>query len=150
MRDHFQICQIIGLDVFLGRRDFQKGKHPFIINFNRTRLLNGSLQDTSLAATKTTSVSGTGGVPMELSTFEPIWNQELNSLYGDTCSGNNEIYQGMHIPSTQIRFLRYIGCGAFGKVWEGCLYASDSTGDDRFERVALKVSYDLFPKHGEH
>ncbi|VDK82912.1 unnamed protein product [Dibothriocephalus latus] len=130
-----------------GRRDFPKGKHPFIISLNRAsgggqiRLLNGSLQDTSLAATKTTSLSGTGGAPMDLSTFEPIWNQELNSLYGNVLPENGELYQDMHIPASRIRFLHYIGCGAFGKVWEGCLQTTDADGNIQYQKVALKVRF---------
>ncbi len=47
----------------------------------------------------------------------------------------------MLIPASQLRFLRYLGCGAFGKVWEGRLLiqAESTGGEDRLERVALKV-----------
>ncbi|VDD82126.1 unnamed protein product [Mesocestoides corti] len=145
----FLVILLIALITFKRRHSSSKEhKRSFLINFNRdrgghVRLFNGSLQDNSLAATKTTSLSGP---PFEfLSTFEPGWSQEVNSLYGAAAviSGetNEPLYTSMLIPASQLRFLRYIGCGAFGKVWEGRLRVqAESTGeDDRFERVALKV-----------
>lgn len=108
------------------------------------RLYNGSLQDNSFAATKTTSLSGP---PFEfLSSFEPAWSQEVNSLYGAGLAISGETNEALLnlnlIPASRLRFLRYIGCGAFGKVWEGRLLVAASgcsNSEDRFERVALKV-----------
>ncbi|KAM3185885.1 hypothetical protein ACTXT7_005462 [Hymenolepis weldensis] len=135
------------------RRTFSKGnKSSFLINFSRgrgangghIRLYNGSLQDNSLAATKTTSLSGP---PFDfLSSMEPAWSQEVNSLYGAGVAISGDADEGLFnlnvIPASQIRFLRYIGCGAFGKVWEGRYLISSSSCsnlEDRFERVALKL-----------
>lgn len=166
MRIVGDICSLIP-----GRRDSLKGSKraapPFLINFARGRgnagqirlFNNGSLQDTSVAATKTTSLSG-GGPPFELLTSsccEPAWSQEVNSLYGPAASScldltdhHQSLYASMLIAASQLRFLRYIGCGAFGKVWEGRLIvrAESTGGEDRLERVALKVSL-LMGRHDQ-
>ncbi|CUT99340.1 tyrosine protein kinase [Echinococcus multilocularis] len=149
----FLLILLVILIIFKRRQASSKGsKSSFLINFNRgrggnsgqVRMYNGSLQDNSFAATKTTSLSGP---PFDiLSSFEPAWSQEVNSLYGAgvTISGeNNEALLNLNlIPASQLRFLRYVGCGAFGKVWEGRLLVAASgcpNSEDRFERVALKV-----------
>ncbi|KAM7539096.1 hypothetical protein Aperf_G00000048757 [Anoplocephala perfoliata] len=133
-----------------GRRSISKGsKSPFLINFTRgrganggqIRLYNGSIQDNSFAATKTTSLSGP---PFEfLSSLEPAWSQEVNSLYGAGVAVSGEADESLFnlnvIPASQLRFLRYIGCGAFGKVWEGRYIIPTSNSEDRSEQVALKV-----------
>ncbi|TNN13251.1 Protein sevenless [Schistosoma japonicum] len=80
----------------------------------------------------------TSGLPLDLATLEPLWNQEVNSLYGISKPDLNNFEQVPQIPAANIRFLRYIGCGAFGKVWEGWLHVRDVNGE-RFEKVALKV-----------
>ncbi|VDL19093.1 unnamed protein product [Hymenolepis diminuta] len=149
----FLFILLIVLIALKKRRNFSKGnKSSFLINFSRgrgangghIRLYNGSLQDNSLAATKTTSLSGP---PFDfLSSMEPAWSQEVNSLYGAGVAISGDADEGLFnlnvIPASQLRFLRYIGCGAFGKVWEG-RYLISSSGcsnpEDRFERVALKV-----------
>ncbi|VDM32544.1 unnamed protein product [Hydatigera taeniaeformis] len=149
----FILILLIALIIFRRRQAFSKAnKSSFLINFNRgrgsnggqVRMYNGSLQDNSFAATKTTSLSGP---PFEiLSSFEPAWSQEVNSLYGAGVAISGETNEALLnldlIPASQLRFLRYIGCGAFGKVWEGRLLVSVSgcsSSEDRFERVALKV-----------
>lgn len=102
------------------------------------------MQDNSFAATKTTSLSGP---PFEfLSSLEPAWSQEVNSLYGAGVAISGEAEEALFklnmIPSSQLRFLRYIGCGAFGKVWEGRYFipaSGCSNSEERSEKVALKV-----------
>lgn len=144
---------LIAIIALKRRRTFSKGtKSSFLINFSRgrganggnIRLYNGSLQDNSLAATKTTSLSG----PTFdfLSSVEPAWSQEVNSLYGAGVAISGDADEGIFnlniIPASRLRFLHYIGCGAFGKVWEGRYLVSSSSCsnlEDRFERVALKV-----------
>ncbi|VDN96636.1 unnamed protein product [Rodentolepis nana] len=158
----FLLSLLIALIALKRRRSFSKGtKSPFLINFSRgrgvnggnIRLYNGSLQDNSLAATKTTSLSGPAFD--FLSSVEPAWSQEVNSLYGAGVAISGDADEGIFnlniIPVSRLRFLHYIGCGAFGKVWEGRYLVSSSSCsnlEDRFERVALKVSNSLlYIKH---
>lgn len=126
--------------MFPGRhRDGKSNKHSFFISFNPARRLHSSSGNGSsilgLGSDLTTS-----GLPLDLATLEPLWNQEVNSLYGISKPDLNNFEQVPQIPAANIRFLRYIGCGAFGKVWEGWLHVRDANGE-RFEKVALKVGY---------
>ncbi|CAI2734741.1 unnamed protein product [Schistosoma spindalis] len=118
-------------------RDGKSNKHSFFISFNPARRLHSSSGNGSsilgLGSDLTTS-----GLPLDLATLEPLWNQEVNSLYGISKPDLNNFEQVPQIPAANIRFLRYIGCGAFGKVWEGWLHVRDANGE-RFEKVALKV-----------
>ncbi|CAH8649336.1 unnamed protein product [Schistosoma bovis] len=118
-------------------RDGKSNKHSFFISFNPARRLHSSSGNGSsilgLGSDLTTS-----GLPLDLATLEPLWNQEVNSLYGISKPDLNNFEQVPQIPAANIRFLRYIGCGAFGKVWEGWLHVRDTNGE-RFEKVALKV-----------
>ncbi|KAL3318953.1 DNA glycosylase/AP lyase ros1 [Cichlidogyrus casuarinus] len=43
------------------------------------------------------------------------------------------------IPAAHIRFVTYVGCGAFGKVWEGWLHINMEKKSESFKKVALKV-----------
>nr|CAH8871190.1 unnamed protein product [Trichobilharzia regenti] len=118
-------------------KDGKSNKHSFFISFNPARRLHSSSGNGSsilgLGSDLTTS-----GLPLDLATLEPLWNQEVNSLYGISKPDLNNFEQVPQIPAANIRFLRYIGCGAFGKVWEGWLHVRDADGE-RFEKVALKV-----------
>ncbi|XP_018654513.1 tyrosine kinase [Schistosoma mansoni] len=118
-------------------RDGKSNKHSFFISFNPARRLHSSSGNGSsilgLGSDLTTS-----GLPLDLATLEPLWNQEVNSLYGISKPDLNNFEQVPQIPAANIRFLRYIGCGAFGKVWEGWFHVRDANGE-RFEKVALKV-----------
>ncbi|VEL08979.1 unnamed protein product [Protopolystoma xenopodis] len=155
------------------------GKQPYLISFvpanaHHFRITSPRSETGGVGGTSS-STSGFGGasvsLPVELSTLEPLWNQEVNSLYGIGGTGErgcvstglgsdlgsacevgtfitaipgidrmdlNDFDRVPHIPAANIRFLRYIGCGAFGKVWEGWLHVSNDH-TERFEKVALKV-----------
>lgn len=122
-----------------GRRtDCKAGKHPFLISFNPSRRIHSGSGNDSFGLGGGSDLT-TSGVPLDLSTLEPLWNQEVNSLYGIGKSDLISFDQVTQISAANIRFQRYIGCGAFGKVWEGWLHVNDVDGD-RFEKVALKVS----------
>ncbi|TPP65843.1 Proto-oncogene tyrosine-protein kinase ROS, partial [Fasciola gigantica] len=126
--------------VFIYRRrrtDCKAGKHPFLISFNPSRRIHSGSGNDSFGLGGGSDLT-TSGVPLDLSTLEPLWNQEVNSLYGIGKSDLISFEQVTQISAANIRFQRYIGCGAFGKVWEGWLHVNDVDGD-RFEKVALKV-----------
>ncbi|GAA35242.2 Protein sevenless [Clonorchis sinensis] len=128
------------LIVFVYRRrraDGKAGKHPFLISFNPSRRMNSGSGNDSFGLGGGSDLT-TSGIPLDLSTLEPMWNQEVNSLYGIGKSDLLSFEQVTQISAAHIRFERYIGCGAFGKVWEGWLHVNASDGD-RFEKVALKV-----------
>ncbi|VDP65334.1 unnamed protein product [Echinostoma caproni] len=121
-----------------GRRtDCKSGKHPFLISFNPSRRIHSGSGNDSFGLGGGSDLT-TSGVPLDLSTLEPLWNQEVNSLYGIGKSDLISFEQVTQISAANIRFQRYIGCGAFGKVWEGWLHVTGVDGD-RFEKVALKV-----------
>ncbi|CAL8083892.1 unnamed protein product [Calicophoron daubneyi] len=125
--------------IFMYRRrktDLKAGKHPFLINFHTRRMHSGSGID-SFGLGGGSDLT-TSGIPLDLSTLDPLWNQEVNSLYGMGKSDLISFEQVPQISAANIRFQRYIGCGAFGKVWEGWYHVNDADGD-RFEKVALKV-----------
>ncbi|CAH8619500.1 unnamed protein product [Heterobilharzia americana] len=65
----------------------------------------------------------TSGLPLDLATLEPLWNQEVNSLYGISKPDLNNFEQVPQIPAANIRFLRYIDVehlAKYGKV--GSMY----------------------------
>ncbi|KAF5405479.1 Proto-oncogene tyrosine-protein kinase ROS [Paragonimus heterotremus] len=119
------------------RKDGKPGKTPFLISFNPARRMNSGSGNDSFGLGIGSDLT-TSGVPLDLPTMEPLWNQEVNSLYGMGKSDSMSFEQVNQISAANIRFQRYIGCGAFGKVWEGWLHVQDVDGS-RFEKVALKV-----------
>ncbi|KAA3681944.1 proto-oncogene tyrosine-protein kinase ROS [Paragonimus westermani] len=119
------------------RKDGKPGKTPFLISFNPARRMNSGSGNDSFGLGIGSDLT-TSGVPLDLPTIEPLWKQEVNSLYGMGKSDSMSFEQVNQISAANIRFQRYIGCGAFGKVWEGWLHVQDIDGS-RFEKVALKV-----------